>query len=87
MNQIEALPSRTFQPSRRDRQINKQFQHSVISALTRTDASKNDGTKVAAGNIRFRVALIRQPSEDYSAVAQVMAPLGFSRENLQMIRF
>lgn len=59
----------------------------MISALTRTDAGQNDGTKIAAGNPRSRVALIRQPSEDYSAVAQVMAPLGFSRENLQMIRF
>lgn len=29
----------------------------MISALTRTDASKNQGTKAAAGNTRSRVAL------------------------------
>lgn len=35
------------------------MQYSVISALIGIDATKNDGTKAAAGNTRSRVALSR----------------------------
>lgn len=46
MNQTEPLPPRTFPPSWKDRQVNKQLQYSVISALTGIDASKKEDTKV-----------------------------------------
>lgn len=58
----------------------------MIRALTGI-ANKSNSAKTAAGNTCSGGHKQTRLSEDYSTVAGVMAPMGFSRENFQMITF